>query len=83
MKTPAESHVRTALRRVKTGRRVVLAQHEVIERLRAHHISTEKAEAVLDWLNELQRDFEHNYRTLIGDENMRLKATGYRDPTER
>jgi hypothetical protein len=50
--------------------------------LRAHDLSTEKAEEVLDWLRELQRDFEDHYKSLIREGNERSTATGARGPTE-
>jgi predicted transposase YdaD len=67
MTVARESEVRMALRHVQTGRRCIMRQLDVIATLRGKGLPTEQAEAVLQWLGEMQREFEQHYRDVLSD----------------
>jgi hypothetical protein len=56
-----------ALRHVRGSRERIKRQYDVIERLRCHGLPTDQAEAVLQWLNDMQVRFENDYERILRD----------------
>jgi hypothetical protein len=67
MAVEGESELRMALRHVKTGRRCIMRQFNLIAVLRGKGLPTEEAETVLHWLEEVQRGFEDHYEKLLSE----------------
>jgi hypothetical protein len=67
MTVERESELRMALRHVKTGRGCIVRQQNIIATLRDKGLPIQQAEAVLVWLEEVQRGFEDHYKQALSD----------------
>jgi hypothetical protein len=65
--TKPETPLRMALRHLRGGGECIKRQYDVIERLRSRGLPTDQAEAVLQWLNDMQVEFEDDYKRILRD----------------
>jgi hypothetical protein len=83
MTISGESELRMALRHAREGRGRILRQRAVIASLRNLGLPTGRAEEVLLWLEEWQRQFEDHYNNLLSDGFRRIEVAKGALPIDR